>query len=114
MPTYPTSPPANRIEDAGQSIPAISAEFGRIIRHVRERHKPILRRVRLVYQHRTLAEFTVLQTFFDAQKGRAQRFDFTDPDEGTTYKARLTSNKLAWKITNGARYTVVMEIEEAP
>ena len=115
MATYPTSPPPNRFEDASLDLPAITVEFNKITRQARERHKAILRRVRLVYEHRTFAEFDVIRAFFDQHKGRSIRFDFTDPDTGEAYKAKFDEPRLRWKITqgHGPQYTFVTVIKEA-
>lgn len=115
MPTWPTAPPPRMLPEDQRQRPAWSHEVDRVVRHVRPIHQVQIRVVRLAYEALSYAEFEVFRAFVEARRGRAQRFDFTHPNGGAAYQARVMDESFEWRLYgNLPHYAFTVLIEEVP
>ncbi len=113
MPTFPATPQPIQVQDLAYSRPAVQADVELVVRHARARAPHRVRRRRLIYQI-VRAEVDAFLAFYKARLGRAERFDFADPVDGVTYKARFGRQGMSWRQINLLDYTLEFQIDEAP
>lgn len=116
MPTYPTTPTPLTSPEDSLEFPVTDVEYDAVIHHVRALTPMPIRRVRLEYRGLSPTQFAIIRDFFDARRGRAERFDFTHPDGGAVFRARFVEDTLQWTIRpgGGPPHDVTVWLEEVP
>jgi hypothetical protein len=105
------------IEREALAWAALQVGMGDLVAQVRELHDVPIRVVPLAHLGLTQTDFNTMQNFWLSRKGRIERFDFTHPSEGTTFKAKFRDRGFRWihrQTDTGPRYDVFVVIEETP